>query len=261
MKSKLRHPIRSIHEPFGKAGLAVAILALVFAMVGGAWAAGGLTGKQKKEVKAIAKSFAGKNGAPGAQGPAGNNGTIGTNGKDGAPGSNGAPGAPGLDGNSVISEEEPEGANCEAGGYWFEVEGSGETNYVCNGTNGAGGGGGSQTVLAPGETETGVWSLFGSGQAEYMVNISFPLRVIPAPNGVTSPANDPINCPGSAANPEAVPGFFCLYRDVSTNAIRNGSEFQADGTSGFILGYSADEVAAQTTARGTWAVTAPVPGP
>src|SRR3954453_22689625 len=61
---------RHFKEPFGKAGLTVAILALVLAMVGGAWAAVGLNGKQKKEVRKIAKTFAGKPGVAGQQGPA-----------------------------------------------------------------------------------------------------------------------------------------------------------------------------------------------
>jgi hypothetical protein len=80
---------RRLKEPFGKAGLTVAMLALVVAMAGGAYAAtgggngkaataskakskksknknsnAGLSGKQKKEVKKIAKqeveTFAGK---------------------------------------------------------------------------------------------------------------------------------------------------------------------------------------------------------
>lgn len=41
-------------QRFGTAGLVVAIVALVFAMVGGAFAATGLTSKQEKEVKKIA---------------------------------------------------------------------------------------------------------------------------------------------------------------------------------------------------------------
>jgi hypothetical protein len=93
--SRLRHPVRAIREPFGKAGLTVAICALVLAMVGGAYAAGALSGKQKKEVEKIAKKFAGK---PGATGAAGANGTNGTNGKDGAPGTAGIPGTPGKNG-------------------------------------------------------------------------------------------------------------------------------------------------------------------
>ncbi len=77
-------------ESIGKAGLVVGILALVLAVVGGAWAAsGGLSAKQKREVKKIAQKFAGK---PGPTGPAG---APGANGKDGAPGAPGLPGPPG----------------------------------------------------------------------------------------------------------------------------------------------------------------------
>jgi hypothetical protein len=84
---RLTYPIRAIREPFGAAGLVVAIVALVAALGGGAYAAsGGLNGKQKKEVAKIAKRFAGKPGARGATGPAG------------AKGATGAPGAPGQTG-------------------------------------------------------------------------------------------------------------------------------------------------------------------
>ncbi len=89
MKHRLRHPINSIREPFGKAGLTVAILALVMALVGGAYAATKLNGTQKKEVEKIAKKYAGKTGSAGSQGlagPAGAKGDTGTNGKDGANG-------------------------------------------------------------------------------------------------------------------------------------------------------------------------------
>jgi hypothetical protein len=101
MKRKLRHPVRSIREPFGKAGLTVAILALVLAMVGGAYAAGALSGKQKKEVEKIAKKYAGKTGSAGSQGPAGPagaKGDTGTNGKDGTNGTNGTNGKEGPEG-------------------------------------------------------------------------------------------------------------------------------------------------------------------
>ena len=64
---RLRHPIRAIREPFGTAGLIVACVALVLALTGAAFAAAGLTGKQKKEVEKIAKKYAGKPGAAGAQ--------------------------------------------------------------------------------------------------------------------------------------------------------------------------------------------------
>ena len=65
---KSKNPIRAIREPFGKAGLTVAVLAVVLAMVGGAYAAGALSTQQKKEVERIARKAAGR---PAPTGPAG----------------------------------------------------------------------------------------------------------------------------------------------------------------------------------------------
>jgi hypothetical protein len=95
VKRKLRHPIRSITEPYGKAGLMVAILALVFAMVGGALAKGLFTKPQEKKIIAIAKKYAGKPGAPGAAGPAGKEGPEGPQGKEGKQGKEGPAGPEG----------------------------------------------------------------------------------------------------------------------------------------------------------------------
>ena len=69
-----------MHDKLGTAGLVVAIVALVFAMVGGAYAAGGLTKQQEKQVTKIAKKYAGKPGAQGPQGPQGPAGLVGAKG-------------------------------------------------------------------------------------------------------------------------------------------------------------------------------------
>jgi len=83
--------LHRIRDQIGTAGLVVAIIALVAALGGGAYAAsGGLTAKQKKEVKAIAKSFQGT-GPTGAQGLAGPQGSPGINGSNGTNGTNGSP--------------------------------------------------------------------------------------------------------------------------------------------------------------------------
>jgi hypothetical protein len=115
----------------------IAIIALVFAMAGGAYAASSkLTGPQKKEVEKIAKKVAGKPGAPGAQGPVGPQGPAGLKGDKGDKGDPGNQGLPGTNGNSVQVVEE--GATvCEPnGGVIYEVKGSGVENEVCNGANG-----------------------------------------------------------------------------------------------------------------------------
>jgi hypothetical protein len=181
---RLRHPIRAIREPFGTAGLIVAMVALVAALGGTALAAkGALTGKQKKEVTAIAKKFAGQ---PGPAGPAGANGTNGTNGAKGDtgakgdkgatgdkgdkgdPGSPGSPGAAGADGSGVISGEIPavpsETVCTGQGGAEYEVEETGEPTIICNGAKGDKGEKGDEGspwtaggTLPVGATETGLW--------------------------------------------------------------------------------------------------------
>lgn len=112
----------------GTPATAIAVIALVFAMVGGAYAASSaLTKKQKKEVEKIAKKYAGKPGPPGAQGPAGANGKNGTNGTNGTNGS---------DGRSVVTTALLPGEGCIEGGTEFEVEGSSSSEAICNGLEG-----------------------------------------------------------------------------------------------------------------------------
>jgi hypothetical protein len=82
----------AVREPFGKSALTVAIFAIVLAMVGGAYAAGTLTGKQKKEVRKIAKQFAGR------PGPEGKQGLPGPEGKQGPPGPSTGPASGDLTG-------------------------------------------------------------------------------------------------------------------------------------------------------------------
>jgi len=247
-----------IQERFGTAGLVVAIVALIAVLGGTAFAAsGGLTGKQKKEVKKIAKSFQGQ-GPVGPQGPAGANGTNGTNGKDGAPGGPGTPGAPGK---SVVSEEEEPGSNCEAGGYSFEVEDSNDVNYVCNGTEGSGGGGagGSQTVLAPGELMTGTWVMESIGLNEPRTAISFPLQV---PDGslteveIVEPSGTPTaTCPGTSENPDAAEGGLCYYEQATSGLAHNWFLFQPiDYSSGEVLAFEPASTTERAQAEGTWAL-------
>jgi hypothetical protein len=236
MLQRLRRP-----EPFGKAGLMVAVFALVVAMAGGAYAAGALSGKQKKEVEKIAKKFAGKPGANGQQGAAGANGTNGTNGKDGASGN---PGAPGKDGT-------------------FSTE-----------------------PLPPKQTLTGVWHVAGP-EGHYYAQISFPIEVSPAPTALIQ-ANEEnygylikdgeatfypegatnqleaeeaweIACPGDAGEPQATPGFLCMYFSGAEHAFitRLSTQFELAHEFGLLvpleLGGSATE---ESFIKGSWAVEA-----
>jgi hypothetical protein len=190
-----------LRDRFGVPGV-IAVIALVFAMVGGAYAANGgnplagssgkgssgLTTKQKKEVTTIAKSFQGT-------GPAGPQGPAGANGKDGANGGNGTVGAAGPQG--------PTGPAGPTGSPWP-----------------AGG------TLPVGSTETGSWSTvtIEVGVGEFLgqaaVPLSIPLaagrtgeKIITVKQGETPP----IDCNDGAApesgpeHPEADSGFFCIF--------------------------------------------------
>jgi hypothetical protein len=252
-----------IREPFGKAGLTVAVVALVMALVGGAYAAGGLTGKQKKEVKKIAKQFAGKPGANGAAGPQGPAGAQGPKGDTGAPGSNGTNGSNGSN-----------GAPGEAG--------------MCSA-------GKPECKLVAGATLGGVWAASNPAKEAgtsltSLSAISFPVRVSPPPTTLVAYTVGPFNlarelgpgeapiygphenpetaeegeedeeafqlaCPGNASEPEAAPGFLCVYRGATTpfESEVHAEEAEAAGEYGVVIPWA---VAAEQNVRGTWAVKA-----
>ena len=211
-----------IRMQFSPAALTLSVIALVLALAGGAIAAsGGLTGKQKKEVKAIAKQFAGKDGAQGEAGPQGPAGPTGAVGPQGKPGETGKQGTNGIDG----------------------VDGE---NGACSNAN-------TDCILPSKATLTGTWSFRTTTEEKVWVNISFPLRVFPEVT-IGEPTN-PAQCPGSASDPQAEPGFLCVYPEAMVNTVRNGTEFAPDRTTGVIFVYQM-EAAGLGFARGTWAVTA-----
>jgi hypothetical protein len=248
--------ISRIHSKLGTAGLVVAIVALVAALGGGAYAAQqGLNGKQKKEVKKIAKKFAGKPGAPGLQGPKGDTGAPGPAGKDGTNGTNGAPGQ------SVTGTAITAGGACGSQtGVKYTLDAT-STN-VCNGQTGF------TDTLPPGKTETGVWAA-GPNDSTPVIPLSFNIPLAVAPVGIHFVSGSgeeetedddpvtPVNCLGSAEEPEANPGHVCIYETVNfgatgwfypetpglTEAYRTGATFMY-------------QIAAGQVATGSYAVTA-----
>lgn len=160
---------KRLKEPFGKAGLIVALIALVFALVGGAYAASGgnplasSSGKSHKKSKAK-RGPRGKQGKTGPQGPAGPGGPAGPAGPAGAKGANGAngnDGTPGDPGKSVeVTEFTPVvDSQCnELGGAEVKVEGAGSGAEVCNGADGTDGTF-STEPLPGGQTLTGAWAV------------------------------------------------------------------------------------------------------
>jgi hypothetical protein len=121
-------------------GVTIGVIAIVLALTGGAIAASGaLTGKQKKEVKAIAKAEAKKFQGTGPQGPPGNPGATGASGAKGDKGDQGNTGTSGTDGTSVEVDEIATGNafECEErGGVLVKEEGSPTGLEVCNGEGG-----------------------------------------------------------------------------------------------------------------------------
>jgi hypothetical protein len=212
--------ISRIHARLGTAGFVIAIVALIAALTGTAFAAAKLNATQKKEVVKIAKKFAGKPGPAGPQGPVGPQGAPGAAGKEGPRGLSGSPGDDGEDG------------ACSA------------ANPVC--------------VLPFGATLTGDWAFSSKGFGAYL-EINFPLRMPRAPQEAEFVEGSPTTaCPGSVEDPEAMPGRLCIY--VRTLANANGPNevgtATGDRRSGWIGEFVPGDPSAETYGFGSWAVTA-----
>jgi hypothetical protein len=260
--------ISRVHSQLGTAGLIVAVIALVVALAGGAYAAsGGLSAKQKRQVKKIARTEAEKLVKAGPQGPPG---------PPGAPGKDGSNGSNGSDGSNVVAANEPAGVKCTSGGVSFEVEGSGTKRYACNGQTGF------VEALPSGSSLKGVFSAADEGSTTPMLTpISFGIEISPTPTAVfvlapefalvakpdgTSAALETAKaveevCPGDAAAPEAEPGYVCVYIDKAQSAEFDTPALLAGWAKPTEYGVS---VPLQTSIggaepgfiRGTWAVTA-----
>ncbi|MGA9305250.1 MAG: hypothetical protein WBW31_07605 [Candidatus Sulfotelmatobacter sp.] len=265
----------------------IAVMALVFATTGGAFAMNGGSGGSspsrasasltrastptataaKSKAKSKSKSTAG---ARGPAGPAGKNGTNGTNGTNGAPGEKGAPGAQGLQG-----PQGPEGKEGKAG------EPGKEGKAGANGTTGF------TETLPPGKTETGTWGFFSVAEGFVVVPISFPIQlsaklaetqvhyinqfneevIFPEPTqglvftGPTREEKKSTQCLGSVEAPTAEPGNLCVYGYSGSNEPFNfpfhnpENGMEEAGTTGTSLYFH--EAGAEEGSNGTWAVTAP----
>jgi hypothetical protein len=112
-----------LHQRLGTAGLIVAVVALVAALGGTAFAAAKLNSTQKKEVEKIAKRVS-KPGPPGPAGPAGAAGPAGPAGPKGAEGPKGGEGVKGPTGPSG-----PTGLEGQAGKFEFSTLPEGASEY------------------------------------------------------------------------------------------------------------------------------------
>jgi hypothetical protein len=276
---------------------AIASLALVFAMTGGAFAvsspgggssakppastASATAAKVKSRAKPGPRGSAGPKGATGATGaagpagtagPAGPTGPAGSTGATGAKGEKGEPGTPGKNGQE--GEEGTPGVAGKEGSPW---------------TDGG--------TLPSGSTETGAWSATltptGEGAVSDVVinSISFPIRLAspivgfegsgPSAHYVDAEEQEKggsqtSECKGSVEKPEAAKGNLCLYEGavveppetkkltVSIVAPLSGvalpgqiSEPAGASTSGALLYVQYRGPAGEARLAGSWAVTAP----
>lgn len=205
---------------------AVAVVALVFAMAGGAYATKKYLITSTKQISpSVLKKLKGAHGVTGATGPAGAagpQGPAGANGKDGLNGSNGSNGKDGVS----VTAETASASECKTGGTKFtSVSGA---SHVCNGTNGQTG---FTETLPVGKSERGQWLIVAQSGAEsayYFTTISFPIPLaaaLPAANvhliGVEegageqkeSPAIASGECTGSWKSPGAGSKDLCVFTD------------------------------------------------
>jgi hypothetical protein len=243
---RLRHPIRAIREPFGTAGLIIAMVALVAALGGSAVAANSaLSGKQKKEVEKIAKKFAGKPGANGATGPAGPAGAAGAKGDAGPAG---GAGTAGTSGTSVTTKTFTGiKGSCKEGG--LEVTSASPTANVCNGSPWTAGG-----TLPSGASEQGVWAVASKELAFDSISFGIPLKTEPTITYLKKGEAGTPACPGTAAEPEAEAGNLCVYAAEEVGAGEVAGVGTPEGRSGADVAFSSP--GSSSFANGVWVVTA-----
>ena len=260
---------------------AVVTVVLVFAMSGGAYAAGKYLITSTKQISPkVLKTLTGKPGAPGAtgaQGPAGPAGPVGPAGAAGATGKGekgekGETGANGANGTSVTNSTFT-GARgtCKEGGSEFTAAENKKT-YACAGKEGspwtAGG------TLPTGSTETGVWSTIYEATDENQIMsspISFTIPLKAEPEAHYIGENEELagekneaaaikegKCKGNPGKPEAASGNLCVF----TSAMSAAKEYAlvAEGPYGAVLLVAPEKFGSGKTSEtihgyGTWAVT------
>ena len=251
-----------LRNRFGIPGV-ISVIALVFAMMGGAYAATNTGGKATASAKA-------KKGPRGPKGPAGPAGAVGPAGPAGPAGAKGDTGPKGDKGDK--GDTGPKGEKGEKGPKGDK--GAQGEPWTAGGT------------LPGGKTETGAWA-FGDLTADsavgltgfYRVPISFNIQLadeleeahvhyvnvagkeIEDLTGTESAATSTV-CTGNAAKPTAAAGHLCIYEGALEHGVVAPSSIQkldanAEGgasTTGVAVGVF--KTTAGARGWGAWAVTA-----
>lgn len=269
-----------IREQFSTTALILSIIALVFALGGGAYAAS----KAQTSKTKVVKGPPGKPGKKGATGPAGPAGPKGDPGPQGTPGTQGSPGANGK--SAVVTPIAAEEGKCEElPGAEVKVEGAASGVEVCNGEAGKEGSPWTMNgVLPPGKTETGTWS-FNATAADatnIVASIGFPVKLSERLEGTEKVHFQPPEsaeesvkaafkavCPNGVVNPTAAPGNLCVYyNEFESNSLSNATFteidvpylFEEPGASiaGAVIRFSYSGEPGETAhGFGSWAVSAP----
>lgn len=234
-----------LRNRLGLPGL-ISIVALVFAMTSSAFAAKYLITSTKQIKPSVLKKL---KGAKGAKGQKGAKGAAGAQGPVGPVGPVGAVGPIGP-----VGPEGPQGIQGDEGSPWT-VDG----------------------VLPSGETETGAWGGAFEAGGVIISPISFPIPLpaeIPTTNvkrhalGATVDPNcddgDATNGAGSAANPEAAPGFLCVFVTVDNSDPALAAPVVSKASDGSVGASKTGAILRRTGGTagvgywGTFAVTAPL---
>jgi hypothetical protein len=236
----------------------IAVLALVFAMSGGAYAAKKYLISSTKQISpSVLKALKGTNGKSGTTGPAGPVGATGSAGPSGTTGSAGPTGAAGTGKEGAPGKDGKEGKEGKEGKTGFTK------------------------TLPSGSTETGVWSAHFEGVTEgtSMAAVSFTIPLAEAlgetaKHYVTAEQQTnktgPAACPGNAEEPAATAGNFCMYEGealkpsgtLGVTIIAPPSSLgnpEGVGTAGAVafVRYEEGEATEPAEIDGSWAVTAP----
>ncbi len=254
-----------LRNRFGIPGV-ISVIALVFAMFGGAYAA---TNNGKAHSSAKAKQ--GPRGKTGKTGPAGPAGPAGAKGDTGSAGSNGSNGSNGQSVTATSFAGSKVGSSCTEGGIEF-VAASG-TTFACNGkkgtngTNGTNGTTGFTDTLPSGKTETGAWGFNASeASATTEEQEEEQLLIVRVPVSFSIPLSTQVgvfnikfagdsHCTGTVGAPTAAAGFLCIYEQQAQNAEVGAPLGFSIGVSGVLLRYKI--TGNEAFADGTFAVTAP----
>jgi hypothetical protein len=243
----------------------IAIIALIFAATGGAFAAGSHSGggsptkasASSTPLAAVAKSKTKTKAGP--RGPAGPKGATGATGATGAAGPAGPAGPTGATGPTGSGSQGTQGVQGEKG------------EQGTPGTPGKNGTTGFTSTLPAGKTEMGTWSIQtpdsvvgGRTTFEGLATISFtiPLHTaLPEANVIVEPqgyeGQEGEDCPGKAEEAKAAEGFLCVYSTYDLHE----EEFYAkpfrplvDYAGGVVIKFQGESD--HSWAVGTWAVTA-----